>query len=115
MGDPLHDAIDAEVRSAFDASGRGDHAHAFHHLERAHILSQRLTIRHVRVHWLMFKHGVVTRDPGEILGQLVRIIAAALFSRIWVPTGNTGGANVSAMRPMPIPEDLRGLLERRGA
>jgi hypothetical protein len=115
MGDPLHDAIDAEVRTAFEASGRADYADAFHHLERAHILSQRLTIRHVQVHWLMLKHGVVAGDPREILGQLARITAAALFSRIWVPTGNTGGANVSAMRPMPVPDDLRRLLERRGA
>ena len=25
----------------------------------------------------------------------------------WVPHGNTGGANVSPTRPMPIPADLR--------
>ena len=114
MSDALNDAIDAEVLSAFEASGRGELARAFHHLERAHILSQRLTIRHVQVHWLMLKHGIAARDPREISGQLVRIIAAALFSRIWVPMGNTGGANVSAMRPMAIPDDLRRLLEHRG-
>jgi hypothetical protein len=39
-------------------------------------------------------------------------MAAALFSRIWVPEGNTGGANVSAIQPMPIPADLRDLLSR---
>jgi hypothetical protein len=60
----------------------------------------------------MLKHGMVTGNRREVLGQSVRIIAAALFSRIWVPAGNTGGANVSAMRPMPIPDDLRHLLER---
>jgi hypothetical protein len=38
-------------------------------------------------------------------------LAAALFSRLWVPVGNTGGANVSAFRPMPVPEDLQRLLE----
>jgi hypothetical protein len=111
MIDALHDAIDTEVRSAFEASGRDDYAHAFHHLERAHILSQRLTTRHVQVHWLMLKHGIATRNRREVFGQSVRIIAAAFFSRIWVPAGNTGGANVSAMRPMPIPDDLRHLLD----
>jgi hypothetical protein len=35
-----------------------------------------------------------------------------VFSRIWVPIGNTGGARVSALRPMPLPDDLRALLER---
>lgn len=115
MNDPLHEAIDAEILAATEASGRGDYSRAFQHLERAHILSQRFTVRHVRVHWLMLKHGVVMRDRREIFGQGVRIVAAALFSRIWVPMGNTGGANVSAVRPMPIPDDLRQLLERRGA
>lgn len=115
MSDALHDAIDAEIRAALEASQRGHDADAFHHLERAHILSQRLTLRHVQVHWLMLKHGIVTRNPREIAGQSVRIIAAALFSRIWVPMGNTGGANVGAMRSMPIPDDLRQLLERHTA
>ena len=32
-----------------------------------------------------------------------------------IPMGNTGGANVSAMRSMPIPDDLRHLLERHTA
>ena len=103
------------AQRAREASRRGEYADAFHHLERAHILSQRQTIRHVQVHWLMLKHGIVTRNPREIAGQSVRIIAAALFSRIWVPMGNTGGANVGAMRSMPIPDDLRQLLERHTA
>ena len=110
MSDALHNALHAEILRAREASERGDNPRAFHHLERAHILSQRLTIRHVQVHWLMFKHGIRTRNPREIFGQTVRIVAAALFSRVWVPLGNTGGANVSAMRPMPVPDDLRHLL-----
>jgi hypothetical protein len=52
------------------------------------------------------------RQVRELLGQTTRIAAAALFSRLWVPEGNTGGANVSAIRPMPIPDDLRDLLSR---
>ena len=51
------------------------------------------------------------RDLREIPGQLTRIVAAALFSRLWVPVGNTGGANVSAMRPMPVPPDLQAILD----
>jgi hypothetical protein len=112
MSDALDHAIDTEILGTIDAWERGDYVRAFHHLERAHILSQRRTVRHVQVHWLMLKHGILTRNRREIFGQSIRIIAAALFSRIWVPPGNTGGANVSAMRPMPIPDDLRDLLER---
>jgi hypothetical protein len=53
-------------------------------------------------------------DWREIRGQLSRIFAAAIFSRIWVPVGNTGRANVSALTPMPMPDDLRILMERSG-
>jgi hypothetical protein len=51
------------------------------------------------------------RDLREIAGQLSRIVAAALFSLLWVLVGNTGGANVSAMRPMPVPPDLQAILD----
>ena len=62
----------------------------------------------------MLKLGASGRDWREVLGQLSRIIAAAVFSRIWVPIGNTGRANVSAMKPMPIPDDLRRILTQEG-
>ena len=83
-------------------------------LLRAHIVSQRLTWQHVHVHWLMLKLGASIGDWREIRGQLSRIVAAAVFSRIWVPVGNTGRANVSALKPMPMPEDLRILIEQSG-
>jgi hypothetical protein len=107
----LHRALDAEIQSALATFRAGDHERAFYHLERAHILSQRFTLRHMQVHWAMLKHGATLKMPREVVGQAVRIVAAALFSRIWVPIGNTGRANVSALRPMPIPEDLRYLFE----
>ena len=104
-------AYDEEIELAAAARGRGDLDTAFNHLERAHILGQRSTWCHVRCHLAMFAVGWRRRDMRELFGQSTRVVAAALFSRIWVPAGNTGGANVSAMRPMPIPHDLRRLLE----
>lgn len=92
----------------------GDFAAALHHYERAHILGQRFTVAHVRAHMGMLGVGWRRRDAREIVGQLVRIVAATLFSKIWVPEGNTGGANVSAVEPMPIPQDLRNLLDGSG-
>ncbi|MGB5104638.1 MAG: DUF3703 domain-containing protein, partial [Steroidobacteraceae bacterium] len=83
----------------------------FRHLERAHILGQRSTRLHVRSHVGMLGVGWRRRDAREVSGQLARIVAAALFSRLWVPVGNTGGANVSAMRSMPVPADLRAILD----
>jgi len=104
----LRIAFDAEVAAAAAA---GEHRARMHHLSRAHILSQRYTWPHARVHVLMLRAGIEARDPREALGQISRVAAAALFSRIWVPIGNTGLASVSAVRPMPVPDDLRALLD----
>lgn len=108
MNDELLAAFDAELAAAQAAAG--DHQKVLHHLSRAHILSQRYTWPHVRVHWLMLKAGWRARDAREVFGQTTRIVAAALFSRVWVPVGNIGLASVSAIKPMPVPEDLRRLL-----
>lgn len=115
MNEALRAAYDAELAAARTATGGGDVEGAFHHLERAHILSQRYTAKHVHVHWLMLRLGASGGAWREVVGQASRIVAAALFSRIWVPTGNTGRANVSALKPMPIPDDLRSVLERGDA
>jgi hypothetical protein len=88
---------------------RRDYARCFFHLERAHILGQRSIIRHTYAHWLMFRAGLQQRDLTEVLGQLPRMLASIIFSRVWVPRGNTGRARVPAMKPMPIPGDLRHL------
>lgn len=104
----------AELSAARAATIDGKTGIAFHHLERAHILSQRHTLEHVHVHWLMLRLGTSAGDGREVFGQFTRIVAAAVFSRIWVPVGNTGRANVSALRPMPIPDDLRSILESGG-
>ncbi|MEO4045643.1 DUF3703 domain-containing protein [Pseudomonas sp. CAU 1711] len=107
--------LDAALRQAFAeaeaALARGELAATFAQLERAHILGQRDTAAHVRAHWLMLRAGWQGRDWREVVGQLPRILAALLFSRIWVPLGNSGRARVSAFRPMPLTEELRRLLE----
>ena len=82
-------------------------------LERAHILSQRMPLCHAWSHWLMLQAGWQARDWREVSGQLPRIFAALLFSRIWVPLGNSGRARVSAFQPMPLSEELRRLLDER--
>jgi hypothetical protein len=109
--DRLAQAFEHEWRLARDARRAGDLDRAFHHLERAHILGQRHTGRHVKSHLGMLQVGWQRADARELLGQATRIVAAALFSRVWVPVGNTGGANVSAFKPMPVPPDLQALLD----
>jgi hypothetical protein len=101
-----------ELTLATQREQGGDFQAALSHLERAHILGQRSTVAHVRTHWRMLRVGARLGDRREVRGQVVRIVAALLFSRIWVPIGNSGRANVSATKPMPIPADLRRFFER---
>ena len=103
--------VDAELAVAGEAETAGDYAMAFRHLERAHVLGQNSTVQHVRVHIRMLFWGMRRHDRKEVIGQLVRVVGAA--AKTWVglvPRGNTGGANVSALKPMPIADDLARLM-----
>ncbi len=99
-----------ELTAAVDAENKSDVDTAFRHLERAHILSQKFAFAHAATHLRMLRLGWKTRDTREVFGQMARAIAALVVSRIWVPVGNTGRANVSAFEPMPVPEDLANVL-----
>ena len=106
----LHAAFEHEMAQARSATARHDLDAAFLRLERAHILGQSRTWLHVRAHIAMLFIGWRRRDARELVGQVLRVVAAATKSRIWVPLGNTGGANVSPFRPMPVPDDLAAVL-----
>lgn len=80
-------------------------------LERAHILGQRYFIPHIATHWQMLRIGLKRNDNREVIGQIVRLIATVPgFIFGWVPRGNPGGANISALKPVPLPADLQPLL-----
>jgi hypothetical protein len=108
----LRAAWSDERNAARAARQRGNVATEWKHLERAHILSQPMAGAHVRTHLAMLAYAVRRRDSHEIVGQVLRVIVAGPGS--WTgryPAGNTGGANVSAFQPMPVPDDLRTILE----
>ena len=111
MRDELHGALQQAFAEGRLALQRGDPQTALVWLERAHILSQRMPLLHARSHWLMLRAGWLAQDWREVAGQLPRMLAALLFSRIWVPQGNNGRARVSAFQPMPLSEEMRRLLE----
>jgi hypothetical protein len=48
---------------------QGDFIHAWHHLERAHIIGQAYPYEHSYAHWLMLKFGIAVKDAKEILGS----------------------------------------------
>jgi len=108
----LREAWSAELAAARAARDQEDLKEEWRHLERAHILSQPMAGAHVRTHGAMLGCAIRRRAPHEVAGQLFRLIVAAPGS--WTgryPVGNTGGADVSAFRPMVIPEDLAKFLE----
>lgn len=90
---------------------RGDLASAFAALERAHILSQRYLMAHVMTHLRMFRVGFARQDWREMFGQIIRLVSTVPgFLTGWVPRGNTGGADVSALKSMPLPADLEPVM-----
>jgi hypothetical protein len=100
-----------ELSTARQARTTGDATGEWHHLERAHILSQPWAIAHIRTHLAMLGYGIRHRDRREITGQLVRLVVAGPGSMIGrYPLGNTGGADVSALQPMGIPADVEAVL-----
>ena len=114
MSNALNQAIEQAFAQATQAVVDGQTEAAWRWLERAHILTQKRPLLHARSHWRMFILGWQTGDYREVAGQLPRILAAVLFSRVWVPLGNTGRSNVSAFAPMDVPADLKRLLDDDG-
>ena len=108
FADNIRPHIDAELNAASQ-----DPQNGFVHLERAHVLGQASTREHVRVHWHMMRWAWRHRDAKEFAGQLVRITGAATKTFIgMVPSGNTGGSNVSAIKPMPVDPELAAIIQK---
>ena len=108
----LREAYESEMSKARRFAKSGDLGAALLCLQRAHILGQRGTGPHIRAHWEMLRIGWLRNDRREVLGQVSRLLAATLFTWLWVPEGNTGATDVSAFKRMPVSPDLRRLMEK---
>lgn len=112
FGKRIDPAVTSELRAAAALEAAGRATESFRHLERAHVLGQASTVQHVRVHVQMLLWAIRHRLLREAAGQVLRIIGAATKTAIgWVPTGNTGGSNISPFQPVPIPVDLQKVLD----
>ena len=111
--DPLSAAFERRLADGYAALQSNDAPRSYALFEQAHVIGQPRTRLHVRSHVALLRWGWRLGDWREVAGQLLRLPAAALFTRVWMPKGNTGGANVSAFRSMPIPADLS--IHSRGA
>jgi Protein of unknown function (DUF3703) len=105
--------IEPAFRRELNASKNAvDRNTKFAHLERAHVLGQASTLLHVVAHVRMAAWALRERDVRELRGQLFRIVGAATKTALgWVPSGNTGGVNVSPFKSLPIPADLASKIE----
>lgn len=116
FGQRIQPAVDVEFQAAAAAEAAGRSQAGFQHLERAHVLAQASTIQHVRVHVRMLIWALSQREHREARGQVLRIVGAATKTALgWVPTGNTGGSNISPFKPLPIPSDLQQILRQARA
>lgn len=104
-------AFETEIAEAQRCFAGGQIDVGFRHLERAHVIGQAHVVPHVRTHWLMLKVEVRRRRPLAILGQAARVLLGALGSAIGVvPTGNTGGSDISMFRRLPIDPELQRII-----
>lgn len=107
----LKDAFEGEMMAAVRHLEKCRLAPAFFHAQRAHLLGQMYVLPHVRVHWLMLRIGFARRAPGEIVGQVVRILLGAIGSAIGrVPVGNTGGSDLSMFQRLPLDPALSKII-----
>ncbi len=105
--------VGAELQLAKIAEAAGHATKAFTHLERAHVLGQVSTFQHVRVHWHMLGWGWRNHSLRECIGQVLRIVGAATKTAFGlVPSGNTGGSNISPFKSLPVPSDLAAEIQR---
>ena len=112
MHPALHHAFSAELAKARHLLANGDTAGGFHHLERAHVLSQAYVWPHALTHWLMLKLAWQQMQLSAVAGQAVRILLGTLGSAVGVyPKGNTGGSNISMFKILPVAPDLQALLD----
>ncbi len=88
---------------------------AWNHLERAHIIGQKYPYEHTLIHWRMLLFGFYTKNTKEIIGQLPRLLVGGVKSFVGkIPLGNTGGANVKPLQPMPIEKELTLIFKKAG-
>jgi hypothetical protein len=109
-------AFNGEIAQAKRLIASGDLNAAFAHLERAHVVGQAYVRPHVTAHGLMLQVELRRRRPAAVLGQAIRIVLGALGSAVGiVPTGNTGGTDISMFKRLPVETELQNIIAGRAA
>jgi len=89
-----------------------NYGQAWRHLERAHVLGQSFAWPHTYVHWKMLQFGVRIKNTKEVLGQIPRLLVGGVKSFVGkIPLGNTGGANIPPLKPLPIEPEIEAIFK----
>ena len=88
---------------------------AWSHLERAHVIGQAYPYQHSFVHFKMLQFGIKIKSGREVLGQIPRLLVGGVKSFVGrIPIGNTGGANVPPLKPLPISPEILEVFKQAG-
>lgn len=88
---------------------------AWSHLERAHVIGQAYPWPHTFVHWKMLQFGFSIKSRKEVLGQIPRLLVGGVKSFVGkIPVGNTGGANIPPLKPLPIDPEIIEMFRKAG-
>ena len=88
---------------------------AWSHLERAHVIGQAYPWPHTFVHWKMLQFSFSIKSWKEVLGQIPRLLVGGVKSFVGkIPVGNTGGANIPPLKPLPIDPEIMEMFRKAG-
>lgn len=105
----------AELKAADFSLGNNDLGQAWRHLEKAHVIGQAYPLDHSFVHWKMLQFGFRIKSVKEISGQIPRLLVGGVKSFVGkIPVGNTGGANIPPLKPLPIEQEIIEIFEKAG-
>ncbi len=103
--------FDAELAEYEQKIRQNESLAAFTHLEDAHVIGQESTRLHIAAHYHMAVWAFRERKVSEFFGQLLRIVGAATKTAFGlVPIGNTGGANISPFKALPLSEKNQNII-----
>ena len=115
MPKKLKPFYEEELRAYQQHLEAGELQRAWSHLERAHVIGQAYPYQHSFVHFKMLQFGIKIKSGREVLGQIPRLLVGGVKSFVGrIPVGNTGGANVPPLKPLPISPEILEVFKQAG-
>lgn len=115
MPNSLRPYFEAELRAYYASLQENKLQQAWLHLEKAHVIGQAYPFQHSYVHWRMLQFGIKIKSLKEVTGQIPRLLVGGIKSFVGkIPVGNTGGANIPPLKPLPIQQEIIEIFEKAG-